>query len=201
MEITLKQAHRLDLEISQLINEIYESITSLPKGYGARSSTTVSIYEDITLKVENTRSNIAVNHNAGSKLIIARYELRDLIAKSKNICGINSLLCQEAAAKEILGRVSTLNKLEAISKTDFNIAQQRLEKLLNDSKAGINLNEDTISINGILDTDLKEFFDTQVRDLKKQITNIKDLISALNNTTKIILSDELVSLFKLKKLI
>lgn len=186
MNLSLKQAHRLSDEVNQLITKTF---SKLPVGY--RAATNVSIFEYISERVLESQNLVNVVYEEGVLLISARYTLRKMIASGKHLSGINDLLTQEQEINERFGRIKQILDLPVLEAAALKVATLSLDKLRLKEDA----TQDHVILSGILSKDQSETFSTLQRLTKKQLVDIKDAISILNNTTTITLDSDMLDIF------
>lgn len=191
MELTLKQAHRLDLEISEAINSL---ASKLPAQCYNGHSIKISIYENVTQTFESLREKAAMVQKESLELIKTRYEIRKLISTGKQVSGLNDVLTSEVCDKELITKLMQLSKLRSISLDETSLVEQRLSTLKETFKQATSLTRSTdyIESYGFMDEDSVNAINAQIKELKKSLIAYKDTTAALNNTTKITLPVEVV---------
>lgn len=197
MQITLKQARRLEKDIEQAISIAYKSSVS-------HGSFNVSIHELINAKIEALRQESAQSQADGTELITARYAVRGLIAAAKETSGLNKLITQEAMIKDMMTRANIVAAQPPLVDQELTIAVARLDAL-RASKPAVNdaygRSSDTISVTGYLTEQVVTAATEQVRASKKQLVAIADKCAAMNSTVLVELDDGLVKTLTKFKLI
>ncbi len=196
MNITLKQAHRLDNEIDSKIQSIFQKQSVRTNGnYG------VSIHQSLNEFIESTRKEIDETIVDTFALVQLRYTLRELIASSKTSSGLSQLLTKEAGAKDLLGRLNLLAKIKVLTPSEMKIAVAKHEALQHGKVSDTYSSRDSIGIEGILTQEKADYFDTTIRQIKKDLVSYADQSAAINNTATVTLSTVMIETLNKYKLL
>lgn len=197
MQITLKQARRLEKDIEQAISLAYKSSVS-------HGSFNVSIHESINGKVDALRQESAQAQADGAELIAARYAVRSVIATAKETSGLNKLITQEAMIKDLMTRSNIVSAQSPLTAQDLTIAVARLDAL-RASNPSVNdaygRSSDSITVSGFLTEEVVTAAAELVRASKKQLVAIADKCAAMNSTVLVELDAALVKTLTKFKLV
>lgn len=197
MQITLKQARRLEKDIEQAVSAAYKSTVS-------HGSFTVSIHESIYSKVDALRQEAVTSQADGTELIAARYAVRGLIATAKEVSGLNKLITQEAMVKDLMTRNNIVAASSPLTEQDMTISVARLDAL-RASKPAVNdaygRSSDSITMSGFMTEEVVNAASEQTRVFKKQLVTIADKCAAMNSTVLVELDATLVKTLTKFKLV
>ncbi len=197
MKLTLKQAHRLDKEIDTKIQQIFQKGPT--RGHGRF---TVSVHQDLNEFILANRAEIDTATKDTFALIQLRYSLRALIAQTKASCGLSELLTKEAGAKDLLGRLALLARLNQLTPSEEKIAAAKHSALATGKSTGdIYSSRDVVEIEGILSQSQADYFEDTIKTLKKDLVGYTDEAAAFNNSATLTLTQDAVDVLNKYKLL
>lgn len=189
MEITLKNARKLDTDIDNYL--ILDKV-------GYRTKVRVNNDEDAIIdQIHDENETLKQYIVKRDDLLQLRFLIRRAIAETNEKSGINAALTTREYLKHAKSEISsTMNHVRdedwPLIMDKINISRKALE---NPSSDKFSIPEPYITLN-ILDIEDLKTIKGKMKDINKQLTNIEDNIVVLNNTNKITLSEDHVSLLQ-----
>lgn len=200
MQLTLKQARRLEKEIEAHVTDIFSEQSAEMCG-----STQVSIHEDIVRVLDTKRDEVENCYEQLMKLIDVRYIIRDQIDQLKSTSGLNSIITREAMLKDLVKKFETFAAQKPLSVENQSVAVARLEALRHSPEAQTTNTygriNDNITVESFLSEEQVERYKSLVRKLKKELAELADKSAALNTTQTFDLHDAHVKTLRDAKLI
>lgn len=179
MEISLRQAHALQIEIKNEIEKInLNPVISLSPLEGNHQ-------EKISSHLEKT----LLDYELKIELSKCYYLLRKLVAKANSMNGVDEILSDIENYSEIIKYSKTLENNSNIQSSEY--IEKYFEHQLSSKDSYSRLSN--LAVNA-LDLKTVESFKKYSKDTQKQIKSLKDKLLHLNVATKISLTEDVVTI-------
>jgi len=190
MQITLRKA-----------NALQSSILEAMKNIKIETLVTINEFETPEVKLGTANTNLFVNDQRRSDLLLAQFSIRGLVGAANATSGIDAKLTQAAYIDK---RMSQLTELVSADKQmDLSVIKGKLDKIRNrkeESRASLYGRDDDVTTPVQTEEQLASVKNLML-DLKKQKQKLNDEVLELNVRTEISLTDEVVSILKKENLI
>lgn len=187
MEINLRKAHKLQ---SAILDAIAKLETGGVIALNIFELNAGLIYMDVT-KAYN--QNLQVQYELEQVLFV----IRDAVAKLNVESGISTILAKIAYQTRVIKKIE--QSLVTNNSVSFDVFCEKAKRQ-RENTTGAYSYDDLISVT-LIDTDLREVNKTHLQYLKRQKSELEDELLALNVSTKLVLSDEVVQTLKDSNLI
>jgi 23S rRNA maturation mini-RNase III len=183
MELTLRQARRLEREIEGLKQETLAKTEC--------RQTAISIYQDFDAILKEKQDGIISAIATLVELTRIRFGIRKSIETDNEVSGLNVKMNMEATLKEELKVYDSLVHAE-LTEAEEQIAKRRHEAAV---AAGARADEygrttDSTTLHSILGKDKHDLMKLQIKSIRKRLLGLVDEMTALNSTRTIQVSTE-----------
>jgi hypothetical protein len=175
MKLTLRKA-----------NALQTSIQDAMKAIEVKTTVDVNEHQDGATEVSNACLIALTNFGKLGRLTDIFYRIRASVGNANAACGINELLASAACTDKRISQVTALASATKVE--DIAVLTGKLNKLKSSAAQPSYLSRDTVTTPIFLESNI-DFFNSELRDLKKEKQKINDSILELNIKTEITLSD------------
>lgn len=181
MDITLRKANAIQDSIRDAINSIRVTLTI-----------DINEFQDVQEELQSANTTAFTNDHRREKLLNALYKIRGEVGQANASSGINLKLSDAAFIDKRIIQLEDFSR--ATPKLELFVINGKLDRIRNavtDSTRRI-YTDDSVVRTSVLTKDEIAKTTATVQHLKKQKQKINDEILALNISTTITLSDEIV---------
>lgn len=189
MELTLKQARRLEQSISAAVQAKVSNMHSDMK-------VTKYNVDQLEAKIAAGATKLMAMFGEIDILIDIRYDIRRAIELMNEESGLNLCMNIEEKLKAKRTFLQLVGLMAPVSDEDIVVIRARLENVeLKQSEYGAGWN-DTQALNNVLTQEVLDDKKSELRDVMRQITTIADNSAMLNSSKKIVISDDSAATLK-----
>lgn len=185
MEITLKKAHTIQIELENIYNSIV-----------VMNLFAITEFHNPEKFIDEMKSNLEEKIERKISVCFAKYEIRSLIDDKNHGSGISKMLTKIAHLNKNISLWDDVVKSIPDHLDDIDVLKGKLDKI---SKAEVKqYSRDTVGVVPIKDLDK---YKALLSKCKKEKSDLKDKIAAANLNNTVILSDEIVDILKKENII
>lgn len=186
MQLNLRKARKIETKIRGVVDS-----AAIPASTKVRALATA---EERAVALGRGRDDLMSATLLVTRLIKARFAIRNAIAKANSETGINDLMARREEIQALLAKSQTdIEVLDAKEAEDM--IQTRKATLENGSRAAYSESSVTLNLPVATKEDAESFKRTE-KDLRKQLENVEDELSQKNVGVKITLDQETASLLQ-----
>jgi hypothetical protein len=182
MNITLRKANAIQLSILDAIKSI-----------NIKTTIALNEFQEITKEVSLAQSTLMTNDGRRHELLVAMYNIRQLVSTANCQAGIDVKLSTSALLDKRIAQLEELSKIEPM--TSLEVVSGQLDKIKArpaDARTSLYGHSDTVSTT-VLTKDHLEKIKSDIKSMKKQKQKLNDELLELNIRTEVTLSESVVT--------